>query len=104
MWMGGKHLGNAGGLMPGSIVYRNEHGLAQRGGIGPRDVPQVGREGVLQPYRLRASPAALGRRALYLARRQPPRHDLERRRTIDQIFVVPCPDDGPVAFDAQRRP
>src|SRR5262245_6295938 len=58
--MGGKHLRDAGRLMPGRVSNRDNDRLAQGSGIGPGEVVQRSRKGVLQPCGFRDSTLAFG--------------------------------------------
>lgn len=45
--MSGEHGRQVLGLMPRGIINAQNYRFAQRGGIGPRDVPEMGEESLL---------------------------------------------------------
>src|SRR5262245_43247226 len=51
--LGAEHWRQALGLRPWRIIKGQDHRFAQRGWRGPRDVPQRGEKGLLQPGRFR---------------------------------------------------
>lgn len=101
--MGGEYLRQSRGLMPRRIINSQDHGFAERGRIGPRDVVQMREKCLLKAGCFRAArPGSCLARTLQQAGRQLPRHHIHRGKAIDEIFIVPGPYDRPMAFDTQR--
>jgi hypothetical protein len=99
--LGREHFRNRGGLMPGRIINSEDHGLVQRGRIRPREVASMPGKGTLQSDRFRQPCTPLGLSGtLDEAGRQLPGPHVHRRKTIDQVFVVPGPHYRALACDA----
>src|ERR1051325_2299986 len=79
-----------------------DHGFAERGGIGPCDVPEMGEEGLLQSGCFRAPhPDRRLGGTVQQACRKLARHHVERRKTIDQLLLIPRSHYWALAFDPQ---
>src|SRR5215510_213346 len=101
--MGGEYLGQPRGLMPRRIINGEDHRLAERSRIGPRDVVQMDEKRLLPAGCFRATrPGRCLAWTLHQAGRQLPPHRIHGGKAIDKIFVVPGPHDRPMAFDAKR--
>lgn len=91
--------------MPGRIIDRDDDLGICTGRIGARDISEVRRKCYLQALwfaltRLRFAACWL----LQEARRQLPRHHVERGHTIDLVLVIPRADGGTMALHPQRGP
>jgi hypothetical protein len=78
--------------MPGSMIDRDDDLGIGGGRIRPCNLPEMHGKGRLEP-RLFPVPSLrlAGGWLVEQARRQLPRHQMERGTTGDEVFVIPCP-------------
>ena len=104
MRMGRQHLIQPCPTMPGGIIDRDDHLGIGASRIGPCNIPEMPGKGRLEPLLFTAPGLrfAMGR-LVEQARRQLPCHQIERGKTVDELLVIPSPDQGPLALHPQRR-
>ena len=90
--------------MPRSIIDRDDNLGIGAGRIRPGNIPEMHDKGRLEPLLFTAPGLrfAMGR-LVEQARRQLPCHQIERGKTVDELLVIPSPDQGPLALHPQRR-
>lgn len=91
--------------MPGCIINRDDDLGILPGRIGAGDIPEVRRKRHLQALLFALTSLRFAaRRLLQQVRRQLPRHHIERRKTIDEVLVIPRADGGAMALHPQGGP
>jgi hypothetical protein len=91
--------------MPGGIINRDDDLGILPGRIGAGDIPEVRRKRHLQALLFALTSLRFAaRRLLQQVRRQLPRHHIERRKTIDEVLVIPRADGGAMALHPQGGP
>jgi hypothetical protein len=91
--------------MPGCLIHRDDHLGIRTGRRGARHIPEVRCKRHVQA--LLCALARLGfaaRGLLEQARRQLPRHPMERRHTLDLVLVIPRADGGAMPLHPARGP
>jgi hypothetical protein len=90
--------------MPGRIIDRDDDLGIGTGRIRPGNIPEMHGKGRLEPLLFTAPGLRLAVGGLVeQARRQLPRHQIECCKTVDEVLVIPCPHQGPLALHPQRR-
>jgi len=90
--------------MPGSIIDRDHNLGIGAGRIRPGNILEMSSKGRLQPLLFTAPGLRLAVGwLLQQARRQLARHEIERGKTVDEVLVIPCAHQGPLALHPQCR-
>jgi hypothetical protein len=85
--------------MPGSIIDRDDDLGIGAGRICPCNIPEMHGKGRVEPLLFTAPGLRLAVGWLVeQARRQLPRHEIKRCKTVDEVLVIPCPHQGPLAL------
>ena len=104
MRIGRQNLLHSCPTMPGRIIDRDDDLDRGAGRIRPGNIPEMHGKSRLEPLLFTAPGLCLAVGGLVeQARRQLSRHQIERGKTVDEVLVIPCPHQGPLALHPQRR-
>jgi hypothetical protein len=90
--------------MPGRILDGDDDLGIEACRVCPGNIPQMHGKGRLEPLLFTPPGLRLAVGGLVKqARRSLPRHQIERGKTVDEVLVIPCPHQGPLALHPQGR-
>ena len=88
--------------MPGGIIDRDHDLGLGAGRIRPSDISEMYGKGRLEPLLFTVPGLHLAVRGLVEQPRCPlPRHQIERRKTVDEVLVIPGAHHRAMALDSQ---